>query len=858
MLTISKVSSGKAAASYYENSGEYYIRDDPSKWQGAGAEQLQLKGAVDFEVFKNLINGKLPDGSEIHNVGKTRCGALDLTFSAPKSISMQSLIGGDKNLIHAHEVAVSRALDYAQTLAAYRVTTEGITVKEMSGNLTIASFLHDLSRANDPNLHTHSVLLNVTQRADGQWRSLEQTELYRQKMLMGALYRSELAQEVKKLGYEVRITHSDGRFELAHISAKQIEAFSTRSQQIESMLASRGLTSATSREKEITNLASRDAKGEVDRGALLTSWAEKSAQYGVDYTQPKSLRAANKTNLFDAKDAVSYAVEHSTERQSIVTKHSLIRAALEYGTGHTNLAEIQAEIDRRVELSVLIRSGERFTTEEALKRELDMITIANRGQHSLPQVLSNKAASEYLSNSSLNPGQSAAAQLILTAQDRVLAIQGAAGTGKTFMLETAKNLAASEGFRVYGVAPSAAAVKELEKVGINSQTIAAFEVDGGSNLNEKTILLVDEAGMVSAKDMHFILQAVELCNCRVVLLGDVQQLQAVEAGRPFAQLQESGISRVEMGEIQRQTDQNLRTAVELASQGEISGAIQILDKHIREIADGRTRYGQIAKDYVALGEGGRAETLVVAGTRSACSSINHNVRLELGLVGNGAVVSTLDRKDLTQAQAKMSTSYQSGDVVEAKKDFISLGMRRGDLATVVQGGEGIIQLERADGINVDWRPAVQTNMLAYKSINREFSIGDLIRFTSNDYSTGVTNGDRAVVSSIDEENHLITMLKMDGSSVILDINQSSHLDHGYCTTVHSSQGQTTHRILMEADTASLTSNENLFYVAISRAQSEVVIYTDDKYALPESMGRVSIKEAALDLPNEKPSMALDF
>ena len=147
-----------------------------------------------------------------------RRGGTDLTFSAPKSVSIQALAGGDVRLLTAHETAVARALDHAETLAACRVTAEGVTTRQTTGVLAVAQFRHDLSRAADPQLHTHSVVLNVTQRADGQWRALDNEPLYRNKMLLGALYRSELAKEVQALGYEVRITHGDGRFELAHVS----------------------------------------------------------------------------------------------------------------------------------------------------------------------------------------------------------------------------------------------------------------------------------------------------------------------------------------------------------------------------------------------------------------------------------------------------------------------------------------------------------------------------------------------------------------------------------------------------------------------------------------------------------------
>lgn len=186
MLTLAKVSTGAAAANYYEDADDYYSQAQvPSQWQGDGAQRLGLYGEVDAMTFRNLLDGQMSDGRQIHNATESRRGGTDFTFSAPKSISMQALVGDDDNLIAAHEQAVFRTLAYAESLAAYRTTEHGVTRREGSGNLIIASFRHDLSRAQDPNLHTHAVVINATQRPDSEWRALEQSDFYRQQKMMG-------------------------------------------------------------------------------------------------------------------------------------------------------------------------------------------------------------------------------------------------------------------------------------------------------------------------------------------------------------------------------------------------------------------------------------------------------------------------------------------------------------------------------------------------------------------------------------------------------------------------------------------------------------------------------------------------
>lgn len=855
MLTLAKVATGAAAASYYEDAHDYYSKDkEPSQWLGEGAQRLGLHGEVDAAIFRDLLDGKMPDGNQIHNAAEGRRGGTDFTLSAPKSLSMQALVASDQRLIEAHDLAVVRTLAYAEKLAIYRNTEDGITLNEHSGNLLIAAFRHDLSRAQDPNLHTHAVVINATQRTDGQWRALQQSEYYKQQKLMGAMYRAELAQEVQKLGYQVRLTHNDGRFELAHIRDDQIAAFSTRSQAIAAELKAQGMTrdNATARQKEVANLATRERKMEVDRTALRAAWQEKSRILGVNY-RPELTASHIDQRHVAAREAVVYALQHTTERQAVVQEYRIVQAALEQGTGRTDHTTILHELALQARSGEVIREGDRYTTPAAQKREYDMLDVAARGKGAVTPIMEKQQAAQALSATTLNAGQRAAAALLVTTDERVSAIQGAAGTGKTSMLTEARTLAEMQGYRVLGLAPSASATRELAKAGINGQTLAAFQAQDNKGINSKTVLVVDEAGMISARDMHQLLHSIEATQARVVLVGDVQQLKAVEAGRPFAQLQHAGIARVEMGEIQRQNDAQLKRAVELAAAGKVERSLSVLSKHIHEIDNHRDRYQQIAKDYASLPSAQRTQTMVVAGTHAARAEINSNVRHELGLAGKGIMVPTLTRHNLTEAQARMSISYQPGDVVEARKPYESLGMQRGDLARVIAAESGKVTLERVDGVQVQWRPAVQHNMNSYRENLREFASGDQVRLTANNYARDMVNGERATVISVDPEHQTIELRKQDGSAITLDASKPQHMDHGYCSTIHASQGQTCDRVLIEADTRSATANESAYYVAISRAREEVAIYTDDKSMLPEAMARMDEKTAALDIADQKSS-----
>lgn len=857
MLSISNVSNAAGASSYYEKADDYYSQDcSPSIWSGRAAKILNLTGEVKPEDFRALLDGRLPSGDQIHRAANGRRGGTDLTFSAPKSVSMQAMIGSDHRLFLAHESAVSRALEYAESLAACRVSENRYTAKEVTGNLAVAQFRHDLSRAADPQLHTHCVILNVTQRHDGEWRAIDNEPLYRHKMLLGAYYRSELAKEVKALGYGVRITNDDGRFELAHIASSQIEVFSTRSRMIVESLKSQGLTrqNVSAQKLQTVALQTREKKTDIDRAILKSEWDERGLKAGIELNQKKENQAERR--LFfaeEANKAVAYSIAHISEREAVLKDIDLTRFALEHGIGKTDLDNIRTAIDQAVERGDLIRNENLFTTPAAQKMERDILDLEKSARNKTHSIMNELDVNKTLAATTLNKGQQQAVKQSLTTQSRVTGIQGFAGTGKTTALRVTRALVESQNFKVIGLAPSASAARELSNSGIKSQTLAAFLTKKYGGLDKNTLIVLDEASMVSVRDMHALLKEADNAQSRVLLVGDIGQLSAVEAGKPFAQLQQAGMETTKLDEIRRQQDSILKKAVELAANCEVYSSLHNLDAQIIEIEYYKLRHEQIAADYTALTPQNRSDTLIVSGTNNNRQSINDKVRESLGFANKGEIFDLLTRKDLTKTQALHTTSYQTGDIIKADKDYKSLGLGRGEMAQVVEGRPGIVTLERKDGKKVEWRPTSQPNMSIYNKRDGELSKGDLIRFTENNYRSGIINGDRATI--IDLDKYQITVEKTDGKRLRLDARKPLHLDYGYCQTVHSSQGQTCNRVLIEAEATSITNNEKSYYVAISRARNEVKIYTDNRDLLPETLSRRLEKSSALELKASNQSKA---
>jgi ATP-dependent exoDNAse (exonuclease V) alpha subunit len=406
------------------------------------------------------------------------------------------------------------------------------------------------------------------------------------------------------------------------------------------------------------------------------------------------------------------------------------------------------------------------------------------------------------------------------------------------------------GYTVRGLAPSTGAVEEMEGAGVAADTIAGFEVMRNKKLTAQTLLIIDEAGMVSTNQMLSILREATAAKCRVLLLGDVAQLQSVEAGRPFAQLQAAGMSTAFVIDILRQKNPELKAAVELAAEGRTALAIELLDKHVTQIVRAGERFDQIAKDYAALTPEERIETRVLAGTRMARAEINRRIRTQLGFGERGEVFTFLTSKDLTDVQRRSTLAYQVGDVLRADADLVSMGLLRGEFARVVERAEHRVMLERDDGQRVHWQPTTTVRLSAYVPEERRLAPGDLVRITAKNHALGLANGKMGTVTAIDPVRRTIRVTISDGVEVQLDGSQPLAIDYGYCSTIHAAQGQTCDRVLIEADAHSLTSARNTFYVAIGRARHAAYIYTDDKEMLPIAMSRERTKESALDLKYE--------
>jgi conjugative relaxase-like TrwC/TraI family protein len=906
---------GRAASYYEDGADDYYAGEgEASAWQGRGAEALGLEGAVESTRFRELLAGRV-DAEGRSSRTATRQDAhsrigIDLTFSAPKSVSLQALVGGDGRILEAHDRAVSRAIAVAEERAQARKKVRGRSQVEDTQNLVVAKFRHEMSRERDPQLHTHALVLNLTRRSDGEWRALRNDEIVKATKYLGAVYRAELATELQKLGYPLR-HERQGMFELAHVERAQLVAFSQRAAQIARRLAAEGLTpdTATAAQKQRVKLATRPRKVSADRQALFAEWQARARDLGMDFRRrAASLEAGRGSGEPGAPDpaahaaaegarrSVRFAIAHLTERQAIVDERELLDVALKHAVGSATVTDIAREVERLsrsgylIPESPLYRSADgparapglsrdrwvrahvaggagreeardtvdgdiatgrlvlaerRYTTQTALERELRILRVEREGRNAMTPVAEPETVGVRLASTRLGEAQRAAVELVTTTPHRVVGVQGYAGTGKSHMLEEAKHILEEHGYQVVALAPYAAQVRTLRELGVEAKTLASFLAAREKALDARTVLVVDEAGTVPTRQMEQALRlAEERGGARVVLLGDARQTKAIEAGRPFDQLQAAGMATAVMGDIQRQKDPVLRHAVALAARGEAEASLAHL-RSVREIRDDHDRRRAIASDYAHLPEEERSRTLVVSGTNEARREINRAIREDLGLAGRGRELATLTRRDTTQAERLFAKNYAVGDVIQPERDYPKAGLARGALYGVIENGPGNRLTVRGDrGEVVEFSPMTCRKLSVYELERAELAAGDRVRITRNDAALDLANGDRFTVAAVGERS--VTLA--DGRRTVeLPTDRPLHLDHAYATTVHASQGTTAERVLIDASTRSRTTSQEVYYVAISRAERDARIYTDDLARLPAAIAREHAKHAALDL-----------
>lgn len=921
MLSVAAVRSASGAANYFAKDDYYTVEgsSEISAWGGEGAEAIGLSGEVSKDPFEAILNGVLPSGEGVAQVENRRAG-LDLTFSMPKSASVMAYVAGDKRVLAANMTAVRQTMAWVEkNLAEGRKDVEGRKVPVQTGNLVYALFQHDTSRALDPQAHIHAVIANLTRMPDGKWQALHGDKLWSHNSIIGSIYHAYLRTELERAGYQLDLKGKHGTFEISGVPKAVIAEYSQRREEILERATRLGIKSPEGL-REITQ-RSRDPKLDVeDREALKQDWIDRAAAHGFD---GKDLRAAAEARagmtppdsaiergyraITDAiamargrvgeflrpRDplvdhglaravkspaeartqlAVASAVRILSEREAAWPLGKLSATALDLGLKGVTMDSVERRIDKLLQARQLIpgvataadRTGRMATTPEALRTEEKILTSVEQGRGlASPIVVATDAPArlQAAAERPLNPGQLAAATLILSSADRTILIQGVAGAGKSTMLAAVARVAEAESRTITGLAFQNKMVADLaEGAGIKAQTIASFVLANERFIAERdtprfeaareklagTMLIADETSMVSSADMLKLHQISEALGVdKLVLVGDRQQLSSIDAGKAFAMIQAGGGTMARMDQNIRQRTDTLRAVAALANVGKASAAMKVLGDRVIETS----MPAETAADmWLALAASDREATAVFASGREARAIINQ--RIQDGLVAEGSVkgpsvhLTVYERVNMTREELRYASTYRAGQMLEVGRGGAQdVGLKGGRYEVLKVHTNGKIDL--ADGrrkIRFDPQKLSPTEQrdrlqLAEKK-SLELREGDRVRWTAKDKGRGLLNAAMARVVGIDAAG--VRVETADKQTLTLGSGDPmlSRLDLAYSLNMHMAQGITTDKaITVMSSHERHLSNQRLFNVGVSRVRNELTLVVDDREKLERQLDR---------------------
>lgn len=895
MLNVSGISgtSSEKQVGYYKNEIErhqardqseyltgYYKTGAVGQWQGQLAEEMGLSGEVDLAQFGLLLEGVTPDGQAMPRIvgkdGRQPRMANDLTFSAPKSISIAAAVLGDNRLVEAHEAAVSAALAYIEKEIMCARYGRGGKISVETGNAIFAKFTHEDARPvggiTDPGIHTHALAMNITKGIYGELRATDLQfgpDNVRWK-IADYIYKTVLAELSRELGYKTRAT-KDG-FELDFISGKIIKAFSRRKDQLDEELRKLGKDRATSTgaERSAVNLASREKKGFTGEDEVRREWRERAQELGVKLEPLEPHITDDARQHEHAAKAVTSALNHVSERSSVFSEEQAFMETLKAGMSTTGLDALAAAF---CESEEIVKVGDRITTQTTIEREENINRMARDRRGLAPAFLSPIDAATFVADAeaklgfTFSKGQREALTLSSTSTDGVLGIVGAAGAGKTTAMTALRELAQLEGAQVVGVAPSAKARDELEKANPDEiMTLASFLLTDKSPEGPR-LLIMDESGMVSAKDMETLLSKMR-ANDRLVLVGDPKQLDSVQAGSPFAELMNTGsISFAQINEINRQKDAALLDVVQTFADGRAVEAVAKAQKYMHTVTlpeDDQKPEGEkkrrltpaeraeraralreemsnaAADKYLSLSADERSETLVISSTNATRQAANQQIREGLQQSGvlsaESVTISRFKRVDLTEEKARRAENFEAGQIIKAGKNegrIVGVDSIANTLEIEKESGERqTLDLNR-----------VSQEIQAFDDLQIQIAAGDKLIFTMNNNKNGISNGQETTVLSVDHKRQIATLSGKKGREIEIDLRKPQHLDYGYCVTVHRAQGATFDRAIIIGEVAR-NATAKAAYVAISRARLAVDIFTNNVEKLSEKWAKYADRKTA--------------
>lgn len=862
---IQSTAAGHAKAYFNDalSKSDYYTQDQEQAGtlHGRLGERLGLGRAVTKEIFYTLCENIDPKTGEqlTPEMRENRTVGYDINFHAPKSVSVINALSNDRHIAKVFQASVNEVMKAIEADCQTRVRMGGVHENRATHELIWAEFLHQTARpvngaAPDPHLHIHAYTFNMTwDKEESRIKAAQFRDIKRDMPYYEALFHKILSDKLISQGYQIRKTARS--FEIEGVPQKVIDLFSKRTNEIGQYAKEKGIHDA----KKLSELGaitrSKKQKG-LSMSELKTLWRKQILESG-ESAHDETLRYSKKEKekYMSDRDCVDYASRHSFERASVIPERRLLESALRHGIGEDYISsqEIFSAFEKDKNF-IRVKDGGiwKLTTKEVLKEEREMVELGTEGTNQIKPLYSKLPVID------LNGQQANAVAHILTTSNRVSIVMGAAGTGKTKLLQTAEKLINHAGKIITVVAPTAEASKGvLVSDGFKDANTVAKLLSNKDMQNalKDQVLWVDESGMLGTKEMLCLLKLAKEKNAQLILGGDTRQHASVVRGDALRILNTvAGIRAAEVNKIYRQKTFHYRNAVEDLAKGKISSAFSTLENMgvIQEV-DPLKPNDDLVKDYVALVKKGKS-ALVISPTHKQGDEVTDAIRSKLkkeGLLGKKELtVARLVNLNLTEAQKTDVRNYTEGQIVQFNQNLRKI--KRGSQWVVTKKDDNAVIITNKIG---EERVLPKTLPKSYDVL--EMSViglaqGDKIKITRNGFdnrNTRLNNGQTLDVVSVNKKGQI--KLRNKQSKKLYEIDKEfGHLTHAHCITSYAAQGKTVDHILISQPAGTFPATDaRQFYVSVSRGRESARIYTDDKSALLEYASQMGDRQSALELLN---------
>lgn len=863
MLARPKIVCGSNARNYYEND-TYYLNNEfeQGSFYGKLKDEFLLQN-FNLEDFDKLLRAENQNTGEVllnlskkdfDEHGERKRAALDLTFATDKSISVlyETLDeSGKKELRKAFTHSVDIALDFIESNYAYTKKRDVLKGEKAENKMLFTRFDHSESRNNDMHLHQHVLAMNFVKNKKGEWRSMEFNQIMENHQFIGQIQRNALALELQKLGYEVEVSDpKNGFFKLKNVDRKLTEIFSTRSKNIKEEMEQSGQSTYKSTHTAQKQTAKWKDKNK-DRLAIEKENIEKLLATGANIDEIRQ-KSEIEIKQVPADTIVQMALDDITNKKSVFSKEEVLKQALKLSlTMNTTVDELERAIANS---KVLELAENQYSTQEIIDKE--EYIFSQNIQKSFPVTKDKNQIEKAIKNFEnekgfeLKSGQNSLTHAILSSHSRYIIAQGIAGTGKSTSVEIVRNVCVDQNIKIVALAPTASATDNLAKEAkiADSFTVAKFIQAQGAEINN-ALILVDEAGMLGTRDAYELMKIAEKNNLKIVFSGDTNQKKSIAQGDIFGAMQEKDFEVINLDEGNRQKSQELKKAVSQILKKDISGALKTLKNSTSEIKNSDERLVKAKELYIQ----DRENSLLITTTNHDRKVLNESIRSELlknGEISESKSFTTKEMQNLSELEKRHSRFYTIGEGVFLSKNIGQISAGREATIKDIDMESNTLTIEHS-GKNQTFVEVIDLlqeghKLNSYKTIEKPFGVGDQIIFKKNDKKLNLKNGQIAKITRINDDQITINI---NGKEATFSSKAYPYIDHAYAITDFASQGKTTNKVIVVANSQTVSLND--FYTQITRAKYEAHVITDDLARLQERAKNESIKQNAIDIYTQK-------